>query len=149
MKSIRIGKTKVLNISKLLCRPAEVTRMRSTLFEFTGIWQNDQERSPNRTRTVNSSPIRSRFLTVRLGHKWTVVVADNLQWCFCPSLYKPTDSVAAPDNHSSSYRVDRVVAPDNHPSSYRVDSVVAPDNHSSSYRYTVWWYQTIIHPLTG
>ncbi len=37
MKGIHIRNTKVLNISKLSCWPAEVPRMRSTPFEFTEI----------------------------------------------------------------------------------------------------------------
>ncbi len=79
MKSIRIGNTKVLNISKLSCWPTEVPWMRSTLFEFTGICQNDQERSPDRTRMVNSSLFGSRFLTVRLGH-YLRALPPMIQW---------------------------------------------------------------------
>ncbi len=68
MKIIRPGNTKVLNSSKLYCWPADVTWMRSTLFKLIEIGRNDQERSADRTRMVNSSMFGSRFLTERLGH---------------------------------------------------------------------------------
>ncbi len=63
-----LGRRRVLNSSKLSCWPVEVAWMRSTLFEFIGICQIDQEWSPDRTRIVNSSTFGSWFLNVRLGH---------------------------------------------------------------------------------
>ncbi len=77
MNSIRIGNTKVFNISKLSCWPAEVPWMKSTLFEFTTIWQDDQEPLPDPKRIVNSVTFGTRFLTVRLG----LIPAKTLHNC--------------------------------------------------------------------